>query len=156
VSERVAVTPDSGHVEGDHRECAVVCSRPLLRHRHMAATDQPPIRDAWCGTRHRRVLTKAARVMGEAHNTTNACGLNSFGKGHRREHNGEEARAARSGHAHSKVTRPVNPPSQISKGRYSQLGRYGSAFMNWAHSVQVRLRFARRHAWAGQESKSTF
>jgi hypothetical protein len=65
------------------------CPQHLPLHRHMAATDQPHIRD--------RVMRSAKRLgrdhrrsgADEAHDVIDARGLNGLGEGHRWEDGGE-------------------------------------------------------------------
>jgi hypothetical protein len=66
-----------------------ISQRHLARHRPVAPADQPRIRDRMVGgaTRARRHQRGAA--AGEAGDTMDACGLNGFGQGHRRQDGGQ-------------------------------------------------------------------
>jgi hypothetical protein len=67
-------------------ERTVVGERHATRHRYLAPTDQPCVRDRMVGARHGRLVTKAVRS--EAGDTVDACGLNGLGEGHRRQDGG--------------------------------------------------------------------
>jgi hypothetical protein len=76
-------------------EDAIMGQRHFTRHRHMAPTDQPRIRDgvmggaAWAGRDPRRAVTS------EAGDAVDAGGLNGFGEGHGRQDGGDAARQHR-------------------------------------------------------------
>jgi hypothetical protein len=70
-------------------EDAVVGRRHVTRHRHVAPTDQPQIRNGVMGgaTRARRDQRRA--VAGAADDAVDTCGLKGFRQRHRRQEGGE-------------------------------------------------------------------
>jgi hypothetical protein len=77
------------------KQHAIVGQRHLARHRHVAATDQPRIRDGmverttWAGRDQRRA------VAGAAGDAVDPGGLEGFGEGHGRQNRGESERRHR-------------------------------------------------------------
>jgi hypothetical protein len=71
-------------------EHAIVGQRHFTRHRHVAAADQPRIRDGVVGRATRPRRDQRCAVASEAGDAVDTCGLNRLGEGHRRE-DGREA-----------------------------------------------------------------
>jgi hypothetical protein len=81
-----------------HAEHAMVGQRDLARHRHVAPTDQPRIRDGVMRGATRAGRHQRRAVAGEASAAMGTCGLKGLGEGHRRQDRGEspcQARLAR-------------------------------------------------------------
>jgi hypothetical protein len=71
------------------KENPVVRQRHVAWPRHLAPADQPDVRDGVMGGAKRASRHQRGAVAGEAGNTMDACGLNGFGQGHRRQDGGE-------------------------------------------------------------------
>ena len=67
----------------------MVGQRHLARHRHVAAPDQPRIRDGVVGRAKRAGRDQRRTVAGQAGDAVNTRGPNGLGEGHRRQHRGE-------------------------------------------------------------------
>jgi hypothetical protein len=70
-------------------EHAMVGQRHLARQRHLAATDQPRIRDGMMRGTKRAGCDHCGAVAREASDAMDARGLKSLGEGHRRQDGGE-------------------------------------------------------------------
>jgi hypothetical protein len=66
-------------------EHAMVGQRHLARHGHVAATDQPRIRDGMMGSTTRSGRDQRRTVPREASDAVYPCGLKGFGEGHGRQ-----------------------------------------------------------------------
>jgi hypothetical protein len=72
-------------------EHAMVGQRHLTRHRHVAAADQPRLRDGMVGRATRAGRDPRRAVAGEADDVVDLRGLNGLGEGHGRQDSGEAA-----------------------------------------------------------------
>jgi hypothetical protein len=85
--EDMAAEPE-GFIQKEH---TMVGQRYVTHHRHVAAADQPRIRDGMVGRATRAGGDQRRAVAGEPGNTVDARGLNGLGEGHRRQDGGESA-----------------------------------------------------------------
>ena len=70
-------------------EHAIVGQRHLAWHRHVAATDQPRIRDGMVGRTKGSSGDQRRTVSGQAGDAVDARGLNGLGEGHHRQDSGQ-------------------------------------------------------------------
>jgi hypothetical protein len=79
-------------------EHTIVGQRHFARHRHVAAADQPRIRDGMMGRATRAGRDQRHTVAGEAGDAAGACALKGFGESHGRQDGGEVACPPSYGH----------------------------------------------------------